>query len=344
MPGRPTLLVLTAIALIFAASPAARAQQSEKVTRLNKAYEAAMAAEAADRWDEAVRLYREVLTLAPHEITSLASLARCCGRLGKPDEALAALQEAVEHGWNQVEQLKSEPAFDALRARPEYATLLERIAEVDAQNILIYVPASAKREPAPPLIVAFHGRGENPHYFLSAWRQAADELGAVLALPRGVRRAARNMLNMWDTPDAPGAPVDLAACAPLALEAIELAAKRHPIDRDRIILAGYSQGGAVALGLLAKDPQRYAGALAQASIYKGAAEDWSATPAADRRPVYLLVGDEDKLRPQSETARDHLKAAGWNVHFELVEKTGHEPPEDNPRRQVAAIRHILAAR
>ncbi len=342
LTSRPVFLLLVVVAAMAIANSAV-AQTSERMARFNQAYEEAQSAEGAGQWSRAAALYEEVLRLGPHEIVSLASLARCRARLNQPDEALRCLAEAVEHGWNQVEKLRTEPAFEDLRNRPEFEKLIVRIAEVEREEIVIYVPPALKPGPHPPLIIAFHGRGENPHYFLSQWKEAADKLGAVVALPRGVRRAGDGLLNLWEQKGAKPADVDLPACAKLADTAIELAKKRHAIEPQRIVLAGYSQGGAVALKLLAAQPERYAGAFAQATLYQPPAPSWPAALAKNRR-VYLIAGELDRLRPQTESAVSDLKAAGWDVRVDTVPKVGHEPPEDNPRRQVEAVEWILAPR
>lgn len=336
------LLALAGPACLFGQ---AGEKQSPWQARFNQAYQEAQTAESAGQWQQAAEAYREVQRLAPHEITTLVALARCYGRLGKNDEAFGCLSEAVEHGWNQTEQLQTEEAFAALRTRDDFAKLIRRIAEIESENLVVYLPPRLASGPA-PLLIAFHGRGENPHYFLSTWKEAADQLGAVLVLPRGVRREANNLLNLWEQRGAKT--VDLAACAKLAEQAIEQARKRHAIDPERIVLSGYSQGGAVALGLLAMNPERYAGAFVQATTYSGPESGWARKPSDNRggpgvggHRVYLIAGELDKLRPQTESAATDLKAAGWDIRLDIVENVGHEPPIDNSRRQAEAVRFIL---
>jgi hypothetical protein len=51
--------------------------------------------------------------------------------------------------------------------------------------------------------------------------------------------------------------------------------------------------------------------------------------------------DLDRLRTHSESATADLLAAGWTARFDTVPGVGHEPPDDNVRRQVGAIRFAL---
>jgi Tetratricopeptide repeat len=52
-------------------------------------------------------------------------LARCSARAGREEEALAWLRRAVEASYSSPEQIQEEPAFAALRSRPDFAEVLE---------------------------------------------------------------------------------------------------------------------------------------------------------------------------------------------------------------------------
>lgn len=324
----------------------ALAQQSEWETKFRNVWADAQAAEEAKNWAQAAELYAEVLKLNPHEPVSMVSRARSLCHLGRCAEAPRLLAGAVESGWNQADLLRSDPAFESLRGSEEFAKLFARIEQIEAENILVYVPPGVDATKPAPLIVAFHGRGENPHLFLPTWKEAADSLGAVVAAPRGPHRLNNGLINVWESPEARkerrSAEVDTAACARLLDEAIALAEKRCRIDPQRIVLAGYSQGGAVALELLAEQPQRFAGAFAQATLYRErGVEHWRAAAAKHAGRVYLLAGELDKLRPHSERANAELTGGGWIVRYDVVPGAGHEPPDDNTRRQVEAVRFVL---
>lgn len=324
------------------------AQQSHWATKMDAAWTAAQSADEAKDWKRAAGYYREVLLLIPHESTSKVALARCLAQLGETDEPLRLLETAVENGWNQTQALREEPAFEGMRRDPRYQRLYERIAEIEKENIVVYLPPGLDKAQPAPLIVAFHGRNENPHAFVPTWRDAANSLGAVIVAPRGVHRVSDNLLNVWESPEATRdrdtSRIDLAACRRLADEAIRLARKKAAINERRIVLTGYSQGGVVALRLLCDSPKQFAGAFAQATVYKPLGEEaWRAARIERAGRVYLLSGELDTLRPRSEDAYKELKAAGWSVELEIVSGCGHEPPEDNSRRQIEAIRFILGA-
>lgn len=159
------LIVFTAI-LGATFVPLAHSQESDWQQRFQSAQSAAQAAEERQDWPDALRRYEEVLKLIPGEITTLASLAKCHLYLNEPDKALDRLAEAVEHGWNQKKALDSDAVFECLRGREWYKRLLGRIDEIEKENIVVHVPPGLDRSMPAPLLLAFHGRGENPHIFL----------------------------------------------------------------------------------------------------------------------------------------------------------------------------------
>lgn len=339
------LLSLVISAALFL-PPAVLAQQNDWAKKFDAAWKAAESAEKAKDWKRAAGFYREVTLLIPHESTTKVALARCVARQGEKDEPLRLLEDAVELGWNQPKTLRDEPAFERLRVDPRYHQLYDRIAEIEKESIVVYLPPKLDKAKPVPLIVAFHGRSENPHAFLPTWKEAANSLGAVVVAPRGMHRISDNLLNVWEGPDATRdrdtARIDFSGCKKLTEKAIRLAKEKASIDDRKIILAGYSQGGVVALRLLCDAPKQYAGAFAQATVYKPlGVEAWRVARSGRSGRVYLLAGELDSLRPRAEQAYEELKSAGWSVQLEIVPGCGHEPPANNSERQIEAIRHIL---
>lgn len=352
--NRIRVIVLAVCAFSVRAMAQERSQQGEAAPHVSawqsgfeEAFAAAQAAEAAQRWEEGVRLYERVQEFIPGEPTTLVSQARCLIHLGRGEAALLCLGRAVEGGWTLEDQLRSDAAFVPLHGSDDFERLFVRMAEIRAEPIVVYVPAALDRTRPAPLIVAFHGRAENPHLFMPSWKQAADTLGAVVVAPRGVRTVGDGLPNVWEKEGATSSrEIDVDACRVLLESCLQRARAAAKVDERRMVLAGYSQGGAVALALLCRNPDRFVGAFAQATVYMdGDADLWRAARGRVRDGdgrVVLISGELDRLRPHAELARDHLTGAGWDVRFEVVPGVGHEPPGDNTRRQIEAVRYLLA--
>jgi phospholipase/carboxylesterase len=90
------------------------------------------------------------------------------------------------------------------------------------------------------------------------------------------------------------------------------------VARSRIVLAGFSQGGAITLqaGMRAREP--LAGMMAL-STYLPLADSAAseATPVSRRIPIFMAHGTADPVIPfaRSTASRDRLKALGYNVEW-----------------------------
>lgn len=84
----------------------------------------------------------------------------------------------------------------------------------------------------------------------------------------------------------------------------------------RIVLAGFSQGGAIALHAGLRYPERLAGIMALSTYLalEEATEEEASAANADV-PVFLAHGSQDPLVPlaASERSRRHLKALGYRI-------------------------------
>jgi phospholipase/carboxylesterase len=90
------------------------------------------------------------------------------------------------------------------------------------------------------------------------------------------------------------------------------------VDASRIVLAGFSQGGAVALEAGLRYPQRLAGVLALSAYLPFPARLATEKSAAnDGVPILLCHGRMDPVVPISMglEARDALKALGYSVEW-----------------------------
>ena len=90
------------------------------------------------------------------------------------------------------------------------------------------------------------------------------------------------------------------------------------IAADKIVLAGFSQGGVIALHLGSRFPQRLAGILAL-STYMSEPErlDGEAHPANRQTPILMCHGRMDEVVPMTygRQAYNSLEAAGFAVQW-----------------------------
>jgi phospholipase/carboxylesterase len=114
------------------------------------------------------------------------------------------------------------------------------------------------------------------------------------------------------------------------------------IAAERILLAGFSQGGAVALQTALRYPEKLAGILALSTYLPLAATLAAEASAANRAiPILMCHGRADPVLPMvlGLASRDQLQALGYAVDWR-------EYPMQHEvcREEVAAIASWLAAR
>jgi phospholipase/carboxylesterase len=102
------------------------------------------------------------------------------------------------------------------------------------------------------------------------------------------------------------------------VEALIARERTRGVDARRIVLAGFSQGGAIALQTALRHPERLAGIMAL-STYLPLASTLAAEASAANRdvPIFMAHGMYDDLIPISRAAlsRDALVAAGYRVEW-----------------------------
>lgn len=100
---------------------------------------------AQGKLEEAEKRLQETLKRTPRDTVAHYNLACVLARQGKHDEALAALEKAVEFGFRNPRHIEQDEDLKCLRGEPRFASLLKRAAEPLATPPESQVPV----EPAP---------------------------------------------------------------------------------------------------------------------------------------------------------------------------------------------------
>ena len=92
-------------------------------------------------------------------------------------------------------------------------------------------------------------------------------------------------------------------------------------DRERVVVAGASNGGRGVFHVLAADPERFAAAIGMPGSYSGPTA--MLEPFAGK-PVWLMVGEMDRgWQASTEATRATLEAAGITPRVNLIRGQGH---------------------
>jgi phospholipase/carboxylesterase len=172
-----------------------------------------------------------------------------------------------------------------------------------------HVPAG---EGPHPTILALHGWGASAHDLLGLAPYFHRGQALVLC-PQGpvAFEVAPGLAGYGWFPIGPDRPPDpeAVARAPKLVQAfLEEALERYPIDRRKLILLGFSQGGVIAYDLALRDPERYAGLVAlSAWLPAELADSIAKQPAHESLPTLVIHGTQDPMiavaRAQESRAR-----------------------------------------
>lgn len=115
--------------------------------------------------------------------------------------------------------------------------------------------------------------------------------------------------------------------------------ERHPVDRRKLLLLGFSQGGVMAYDLFLRQPERFAG-LAALSAWLPPELAAQAPPADAHKnlPVLVMHGSEDPMIPleRAQESRDALLRYGVGLTYREF-AMGHEISADALRTLVEWI-------
>jgi hypothetical protein len=290
------------------------------------------------RFEEALEVVDEVRNRFPDRADRAyywTACLRCVS--GDPDGGLRSLEDGLAVGcWFVPEGLRSDDDLAALRGRPEFEAVVEeserrwRVAR-SASQVELQVLRPEVRPRA--VLVALHGGDARAEDTTPTW-QAAVRLGMVLAVPQSSQLASVNGYGWWDrkiTEDDLG-------------EVYGRLVAEHSLDDLPIVLGGFSQGGGVAL-TLAIDGRDFPvqGFIAVAPGFLGIGQPRTDPSEAASRGVrgVVIVGEQDKYRPEGEDVQRRLAASGVVCHLVVEPGVAHEIPPGFDDRLEAALDFIL---
>ena len=181
-----------------------------------------------------------------------------------------------------------------------------------------------------PTVLALHGWGASAHDLIGL--APILNRGEALVLspqgPVGIRIPDGPVGYGWYPlgEGGPGSPEEMTRASELVLAFLDAAQERYPIDPRKIVLLGFSQGGALAFDLALRDSSRFAG-LAGLSCWlpDHLAEQIQPESAHQSLPVLVVHGTEDPMVPvdRARESRQQLTRLGVALTYREYEM-GHE--------------------
>ena len=300
-----------------------------------------IAALAASLRDPAAALRRVEAALAPPALREAATLAlRACDGLHDAEHADNPIAEAYramrqyQRGQAILVEAEDVPAISAFllpaAARGDAAVqarlgapsegrsgvLHERNDLTERGGYSVYVPPLRDRTGPWPLVMALHGGAGHGRLFLSNWVPLARAHGFVVVAPTAIG-------STWSLmePDIDAANLGMV---------LDRVAERWPVDRDRLLLTGMSDGGTFTLvaGFDADAPYTHLAPIA--ASFHPMLLSFTEPARLTGLPIYLTHGALDWMFPVSvgRTASRALAAAGAAIVYREIADLSHTYPAD----------------
>ncbi len=189
-----------------------------------------------------------------------------------------------------------------------------------------------------PTLVALHGWGASAHDLLGLSPLLHGGRALVLC-PQGPGRVPiGDGLEGYGwfpiTPGSPPDPMEFAKGAAALRAFLDQALERYPVDRRKLVLLGFSQGGVMGYDLFLREPERFAGLAALSSwLPEALARSIPRQAAHQGRPVLVQHGTRDPMIDvaRARESRDALLPFGVAVtchEYEMGHEVGPEALRD----------------
>ncbi|MFW5965332.1 MAG: alpha/beta hydrolase [Halodesulfurarchaeum sp.] len=182
--------------------------------------------------------------------------------------------------------------------------------------------AGTPLEEATAAMVLVHGRGASARSILQFGRQVHED-GLALLAPQAARRVWYPQSFLAPVlANEPGRSSGVAA-----IEAAITRAESAGMDRESIVLAGFSQGACLVSEFVANDPRRYGGlAVLSGGLLGETVDPDSYDGNLEGTPVFIGCGDRDRhIPPERVRATEAaFETLGGDVDCRLYEGMGHQ--------------------
>jgi phospholipase/carboxylesterase len=172
-----------------------------------------------------------------------------------------------------------------------------------------------------PAVIMVHGWQGNENV-MDIFERAVPQ-GTIIVSPRAPVDVAADSYG-WFRPED-GEPSFLAGLEALRSYVRQLP-EAYPVDPERILLMGFSQGASMSYALLSKEPELMMGVAGLAGFVPEPARQWLTPGRLAGKQVFIAHGVADETVPveQARAARDDLSRAGANVAYHEYEAVGHK--------------------
>jgi predicted esterase len=314
-------------------STPAFADYQEMRAYFGKLYQEKKFAEAAEILENAIDKYPDQL------LANSYNLAIVYGYLDRCREGVQVLLKALEQGvffnkwafdrelWNPYRELES---FQAVLAGNEKA---KQEAQKSAKpDLLVITPAGYDKDRRYPLFIALHGGGGSIAGFKDRWTSDKLENDYIVAFVQSSQVVSMTGFNWTE---------DIEISKREIAEAFQKVAADYPIDREQVIIGGFSSGGVASLEVAFCNTVPVSGfiALCPARPESVTTEAVARARKAGLCGTILTTEMDPRLAEQKEMI-ELFKTEGFEHRFIVTPDIGHWFPKDLNEQIDESIDHI----
>jgi dienelactone hydrolase len=295
----------------------------------------------AKDYQQALKLIDSQMIIFPEHAFHIYNWRICLAALeGDTQKAIQLFREALDANvWWSENMLRNDEDLASLQSIEEFDKLvnlsIERYQQAQAASkseLGVYPPLSSDRN-LPPLLIALHGRSGNISDTAACW-QGLNEQGWLVAVPQSSQILGSGAY-CWDDRDL--------AERELSTH-FDVLRQKHPFDPAQVVLAGYSQGGGLAILLAVSGKLPVKGFIAVSPSLQGTGvliDILEAGLPANTRG-YLVTGGKDQHAELFQPIQSVLRDYGIPCDLEQQPDLGHDYPEDFSASLSRAIEFIFS--
>ncbi len=327
------------VGVLIIASAGVAGQDAERADGQRFAREFA-AARAAKDWTKAIEVGLRWTGANPADASAAYFLACAHARNGDKADAFKWLRTARRNGFDRAGDMMRDEDLASLHGDREYEEILAtvrmaekvRFGEAAEPEPLYQLPASYDGDAPLPIILAIHDAGGSAAEIVRVWTETADRVGAVLVAPHAPQ---------WD--GAAGFRWrELDETEYVIMTVLEYARERVNIEGQPIVIAGFGQGGYMAMGVGLRHKEIFDGVITVGGTFEPSLFPTEVAKENSQVKAYLIVGENDRGLKLNQAAEKALEILKIPCKLSVFEDVGHDYPADEAAELERAFRFVTA--
>jgi predicted esterase len=262
-------------------------------------------------------------------------------RMDQYEKGIPALQYALDRGtWfspylfetDLWKPLMEQPGFDAIRVQNE--TFKKKAQKNAKPDLLVVTPENFDPDKTYPLFIALHGGSENIRTFKDRWTSKKMSEEFITAYPQSSQIIAMN--GYWWHENIELTRKEIA-------DAYQKVISEYPVDKENVIIGGFSSGGLAALEIVLSDVIPVAGFIALCPDRPQSLNAENVKDAKNRGVRGVLISaEQDARRSLHDGMVGIFKNEGLPHQYVVIPDLAHTYPEDLDKLIDRAIDQILS--